>query len=103
MASITLNKNSVPGDKSALVPGGIRIGTPAMTTRGFGEEEFVATADFIHEGIQITREAKQSVAGKKLQDFFKFIEPPEFPLKNRVMDLRSRVEALTSQFPMPGL
>ncbi len=33
--SITLNKNSVPGDKSAVVPGGIRIGTPALTTRGF--------------------------------------------------------------------
>ncbi|XP_043726099.1 serine hydroxymethyltransferase 3, chloroplastic-like isoform X2 [Telopea speciosissima] len=103
IASITLNKNSVPGDKSALVPGGIRIGTPAMTTRGFGEKEFIATADFIHEGIQITLEAKQSVAGKKLQDFFKFIESPEFPLKNRVIDLQSRVEDLTSQFPMPGL
>ena len=57
IASITLNKNSVPGDKSALVPGGIRIGSPAMTTRGFKETEFVATADFIHEGIQITLEA----------------------------------------------
>ncbi|AES79581.2 serine transhydroxymethyltransferase [Medicago truncatula] len=36
MALITLNKNSVPGDKSALVPGGIHIGSPAMTTRGLG-------------------------------------------------------------------
>ncbi|KAF9594787.1 hypothetical protein IFM89_034770 [Coptis chinensis] len=42
MASITLNKNSVPGDKSAQVPV-IRIGTPAMTTRGFMENEFIAT------------------------------------------------------------
>lgn len=40
MAHITLNKNSVPGDKSAVVPGGIRIGTPALTTRGFLEEDF---------------------------------------------------------------
>lgn len=37
---ITLNKNSVPGDKSALVPGGMRLGTPAMTTRGLREEDF---------------------------------------------------------------
>ncbi|KAJ4957627.1 hypothetical protein NE237_024738 [Protea cynaroides] len=103
MASITLNKNSVPGDKSAQMPGGIRIGTPAMTTRGFVEKDFRATADLIHEGIEITLDAKQSVPGKKLQDFLKFIESPEFPLKNLVMDLRSRVEALTSQFPMPGL
>lgn len=41
LVSITLNKNSVPGDQSAVVPGGIRIGTPALTTRGFREEDFV--------------------------------------------------------------
>lgn len=39
-ANITVNKNSVVGDKSALTPGGIRIGTPALTTRGFKEAEF---------------------------------------------------------------
>ncbi|KAF8400966.1 hypothetical protein HHK36_014269 [Tetracentron sinense] len=103
MASITLNKNSVPGDKSALVPGGIRIGTPAMTTRGFTEKEFIATADFIHEGVQITLEAKRSVSGSKLQDFMKFVGSPEFSLKDRVLDLQRRVETLTTQFSMPGL
>lgn len=41
LVHITLNKNSVPGDQSAIVPGGIRIGTPALTTRGFTEEDFV--------------------------------------------------------------
>lgn len=40
-AGITLNKNMVPfDDKSAFVTSGIRIGTPAMTTRGFKEQEF---------------------------------------------------------------
>ncbi|XP_026414946.1 serine hydroxymethyltransferase 3, chloroplastic-like [Papaver somniferum] len=103
LASITLNKNSVPGDKSALVPGGIRIGAPAMTTRGFTEKEFVETANLIHEGIQLTAKAKKSVQGSKLQDFMKFVESPEFPLKDAVADLRKRVEALTTQFPIPGL
>ena len=91
------------GDKSALVPGGIRIGSPAMTTRDFTEKEFIATADFIHEGVQITLEAKRSVSGSKLQDFMKFVVSPDFPLMDRVADLRRRVEALTTQFPMPGL
>lgn len=103
MASITLNKNSVPGDKSALVPGGIRIGSPAMTTRGFSEKEFVAIADFIHEGVEITLEAKKLVQGSKLQDFMNFVTSPNFSLMNNVADLRGRVEALTTQFPIPGV
>ncbi|KAK6248989.1 hypothetical protein QUC31_020554 [Theobroma cacao] len=103
MASITLNKNSVPGDKSALVPGGIRIGSPAMTTRGFTEKEFTAIADFIHEGVQITVDAKGLVSGSKLQEFLKFVVSPDFPLTDKVANLRSRVEALTTQFPIPGV
>ena len=47
LASITVNKNSVPGDKSAIIPGGVRIGTPALTTRGFKEEDFVKVADYL--------------------------------------------------------
>ncbi|CAK9324411.1 unnamed protein product [Citrullus colocynthis] len=103
MASITLNKNSVPGDTSALVPGGIRIGSPAMTTRGFTDKEFVAVADFIHEGVKITLDAKSLAPGSKLQEFLKFVTTSDFPLIDRVSDLRSRVEALTTQFPIPGL
>lgn len=47
LASVTVNKNSVPGDKSAIIPGGVRIGTPALTTRGFKEDDFVKVADFL--------------------------------------------------------
>ncbi|KAL7610183.1 serine hydroxymethyltransferase 3, chloroplastic [Lactuca sativa] len=104
MASITLNKNSVPGDKSALVPGGIRIGSPAMTTRGFTEKEFVNIAEFIHEGVQLTREIKQAVtSGSKVQDFIKYVASSDFGFTGQVSDLRKRVEALTTQFPIPGL
>lgn len=103
MVSIILNKNSVPGDKSATVPGGIRLGTPAMTTRGFAEKEFISAADYINEGVQIAIEAKQSAPGSKLQDFKKFVTSPDFPLKDRVSDLQSRVEALTTRFPLPGV
>ncbi|KAH9726403.1 serine hydroxymethyltransferase 3 [Citrus sinensis] len=77
-------------DKSALVPGGIRI-------------EFVAIADFIHEGVEITLEAKKLVQGSKLQDFMNFVTSPNFSLMNNVADLRGRVEALTTQFPIPGV
>merc|ERR1712119_145367 len=44
--SISLNRNSVHGDTSALTPGGVRIGTPAMTTRGCTVEDFKKIAGF---------------------------------------------------------
>lgn len=48
--NIACNKNTVPGDKSALNPSGIRLGTPALTTRGFVEEDIEKVVDLIHRG-----------------------------------------------------
>lgn len=35
-----MNKNTCPGDKSAMTPGGLRLGAPALTSRGFVEKDF---------------------------------------------------------------
>jgi glycine hydroxymethyltransferase len=52
-ADITVNKNMVPfDDKSPFVTSGIRIGTPAITTRGLKVEDMRAVVDFIDEAIQ---------------------------------------------------
>jgi len=49
-AGITVNKNTIPGDpQSAFVTSGIRLGTPALTTRGFGEPEMARVAQLIDE------------------------------------------------------
>lgn len=51
-AGITVNKNSIPFDtESPFKGGGIRIGTPAVTTRGMTEEEMNVVGDLIHEAI----------------------------------------------------
>ena len=51
--NITLNKNSIPHDElPPLQTSGIRIGTPAMTTRGFKEKEFIYIARLIDEAIK---------------------------------------------------
>ena len=67
--NIAANKNTVPGDKSAMVPGGVRIGTPAMTTRGLDEKDFEQVAEFVHRAIQITRELQVSL-GEGLRSSF---------------------------------
>lgn len=51
--NITLNKNSLPGDKSAMYPGGVRIGSCAMTTRGLKESDFNIIGLFIDRAIRI--------------------------------------------------
>ena len=49
-AAITVNKNTIPGDpQSPFVTSGIRLGTPAVTTRGFGVEEMERVAELIDE------------------------------------------------------
>ncbi|MEM6577450.1 MAG: serine hydroxymethyltransferase [Pseudomonadota bacterium] len=51
-AHITCNKNGVPfDDEKPMVTSGIRLGTPAGTTRGFGEDEFRQVADWINEVV----------------------------------------------------
>lgn len=60
---ITANKNSVPGEKrSPFVTSGVRIGTPAVTTRGFGPEEMKVIADCIADCIFDFENKKDQVA-----------------------------------------
>jgi len=101
LASITLNKNSVPGDKSAIVPGGIRIGAPALTTRGFLEEDFVQVAHFIDRGIEIAVDVKaRTPQPGKLKDFKAFVKSNTF---DDLEDLKKDVQNFALSFPMPGM
>ena len=71
---ITVNKNSVPNDpRPPMVTSGVRIGTPALATRGFGDAEFTEVADI----IALTLQPEPDVAA-----------------------LRARVDALTARFPL---
>ena len=60
-------------------------------------------ADFIHDGVQIALTAKARAPGSKLKDFTDFVESPDFSLKEATSELKRRVEALTQQFPIPGV
>lgn len=103
LVSITLNKNSVPGDKSAMVPGGMRIGTPALTTRGFKEDEFVQVADFIDRAVKIAKDCQaKTPAPGKLKEFKAYMAS-EGEQRQDIAQLRQEVEALATSFPMPGL
>ncbi|KAJ1417785.1 serine hydroxymethyltransferase 2 [Ochromonadaceae sp. CCMP2298] len=68
LANMATNKNTIPGDVSAMTPGGIRMGTPALTTRGFTEEDFEKVAMFFDRAVAITQEIKDTT-GPKVKDF----------------------------------
>ena len=53
--SIAVNKNTCPGDKSALKPSGLRIGTPALTSRQMKEEHIIQVTDFIDRGTVLKK------------------------------------------------
>jgi glycine hydroxymethyltransferase len=75
---ITVNKNAIPYDQQKpMVASGIRIGTPAITTRGFGQDECREVARIICEGLADISE------------------------RSRIERLRDRVHELTSRFDVP--
>ena len=119
MVSITTNKNSLQGDVSAINPGGVRLGTPALTSRGLNEDDFGVVADFLDRGYKIALEAQRlaeeewerlkeegdEVALKKkkvlLKDFLGVFETST-ELQRKINDLKADVEEFASKFFMPG-
>merc|ERR1712228_348110 len=96
VCSISLNRNAVHGDASALSPGGVRIGSPAMTTRGCTSEDFKKIADFLDRCSKIALKIQQT-KGKKLKDFEDGLEAnPD------VKALKAEVEAWAIGFGYPG-
>jgi len=78
-AGITVNKNSIPFDTEAVSKGGgIRIGTPAVTTRGMKEEDMMEIADLIDKALTSGGDSKV------------------------LSEVRSEVKRLTSHYPLPG-
>lgn len=106
LAMLITNKNTVPGDTSALNPGGIRLGTPAFTSRGATEDDFVRVADFFDRGMKLaSKYAGQHGKDKKLSELKKMFDGAEKDLRARypeLADLRREVELFASSFPTIG-
>jgi len=98
--SIACNKNTVPGDKSALNPSGIRLGTPALTSRNFVEDDIKKVAALIDEGVTLALEI-QKQSGPTLREFKeKVLNDPD--TQKKIFELRKKVEEFAVKFPMPG-
>ena len=92
LVNISVNKNTVVGDTSALSPGGIRIGTPALTRRGMNEKDFEKVAELLHEAIQLSLKI-QEISGRKLKAF-----KNEMLCFEGVNELRNKVVSFSAKF-----
>eukprot|EP01090_Pellita_catalonica_P017061 TRINITY_DN5076_c0_g1_i2.p1 TRINITY_DN5076_c0_g1~~TRINITY_DN5076_c0_g1_i2.p1 ORF type:complete len:459 (-),score=87.93 TRINITY_DN5076_c0_g1_i2:46-1401(-) len=97
LAAISVNKNSIHGDKSAISPGGVRLGSPAMTSRGLKEDDFAKIAAFLDRGAKIALQLQEK-SGKKLKDFLPLLEG-----NAEILALKADVEKWAGAFPMPGI
>lgn len=96
VAKIIVSKYAVPGDTSSLILGGIRIGSPAMTTRGATSEDFKRIAHFLHRALNIALEI-QSDSNFGSYDFDDAIAQ-----NPRIQQLKNHVHEFSIRFRMPG-
>ena len=90
MAGLTLNANALPTDKGgAFRPSGVRLGTPAITTRGFGTEEIKKLAAWMKDVADI---CKRAGSEEKLGDY-----------AEDLAKIRQEVRKLSLKFPIPSI
>ncbi len=94
---LTLNANALPTDKGgAFRPSGVRLGTPAMTTRGLGETEMKTIAGWMKQVVDICVEA-HAAQPDKTDD-----EALLAPYDEQLSQIRAEVRELALKFPLPA-
>ena len=90
MVGLTLNANSLPHDKGAAFrPSGVRLGTPAITTRGLGENEMKTLAHWMKKVADLCAKAETEAGLKDYAENFAVV--------------REEVRTLSHKFPVPGI
>lgn len=111
MVGITINKNSVPGDKSALNPSGIRLGSSSLTSRNMNEKDFDIVSDLLDEAINLTLwinnecinnnciNNNNNINKCSMKEFNNYINNNE-NVKEKVIELKEKVVKFAKQFPL---
>lgn len=98
-------ENAVSGDASAQVPGGIRLGTSALTSRDMQEADIKVVADFLHRAVQLSLLLQKEAGSKLLKDFVRVATNQEEGKEGftQMKQLRDEVRVFASKWPLPGV
>ncbi len=103
IAHMTANKNTIPGDTaSPYYPSGLRIGTPAITTRGMKEKEMEQIGTWIAQIVDHIKEHRLPEVKEQRAAFLKDVKAK---LDNDpfLLEIREQVKRFTAPFPVPGI
>ncbi|KAK5108650.1 hypothetical protein LTR62_008141 [Meristemomyces frigidus] len=100
--NIACNKNTTPGDKSALTPCGIRIGAPAMTSRGMGEKDFERIAGFIDRCVKLASKIQKDLPkeANKQKDFKAMVQDKKNTIEE-IVAMKEEIAGWAGTFPLP--
>lgn len=111
LVGVASNKNTVPGDKSAMKPGGLRMGSPAMTTRGFTPEDFTRVAEIVDRAVTISQKVDKAARGDaegkgranpgSVGAFFEYVGEGDHV--REIVELRREVEEWVGTFRLPWI
>lgn len=102
-AGITVNKNTIPREPaSPFYPSGIRLGTPALTTRGMKEKDMVKIAAWIKRVLEEIKGLDLPKEQDKRKDFLKEVKLKLSKNKNLKL-IKKEVQTFAGKFPVPGI
>lgn len=103
IANITVNKNTIPNDpNSPYYPSGVRIGTPALTSRGMKEEDMDNVANWIARVVEVVKEYELPEGKEEKRELMKTLKEI-LPENEELLAIKEEVKDFSLQFPIPGI
>ncbi len=102
VAGMTANKNTIPAEPaSPFYPSGIRLGTPALTTRGMKEREMERVGEWIARAVAEVKDCKVPKEPKERAEYLKQFKKDIARNKN-LLKIRAEIKQFTTEFPVPA-
>ncbi len=100
-AGIVVNKNGVPFDTNPpFYPSGIRLGTPAVTTRGLREKDMIKVAEWINKAVKESQNYQLPLEKEERRESFKKLKK-EIPANKNLLNIAKEVKLFIKRFPLP--